>query len=340
MNHGPVETVVDYIKAIQSIIKEISERAKKGAIVTAQAESRSSVEKGEGQESDTECFKIAALERVSNKMFGDVANVCDVGSPKYQLFYRGHYNKRKFRLPPSVLRSESESKKEDYYYNEMIIRNPNELQDLTHLQKLVTLQHYSCPTRLLDVTSNPLVALFFACTNAECRNCDFAEEGEVIVFFEYEANILPFDSDKALILSALAKLKYSDKIDIYGKMVSAHKEGRLLKSNQDSIARLYHEIKHEVPSFEESIKPLDIGVPYFVKPIKTNQRIVKQEGSFIICGLTEDVENLEQQLNKIVIARISIRKKGAILKELDSLGINEATLFPEMDKVANYLKNR
>lgn len=55
--------------------------------------------------------------------------------------------------------------------------------NLNPLDMLAKLQHYGIPTRLMDVTMNPLVALYFAC---EGNNTD---DGEVIVFRDKYANI-------------------------------------------------------------------------------------------------------------------------------------------------------
>lgn len=52
---------------------------------------------------------------------------------------------------------------------------------------------------------------------------------------------------------------------------------------------------------------------------------------------------LMMQKNKIemnVYEEIRIQNQARILGELDMLGINEASLFPELDKVAHCLKTR
>ena len=108
----------------------------------------------------------------------------------------------------------------------------------------------------------------------------------------------------------------------------------------EAVEKLYHEITIELPSFKRKMKPIDLLTPLFVQPNKTNGRILKQEGAFIISGLSMDAIEAEQKLISLTFERIYIDNKTDILKQLEALGIHEASLFPEVDRVAEYLKRK
>ena len=131
------------------------------------------------------------------------------------LFYRGHSNDT-YELKPSIYRDDRFIKNEDKIYRETIAKVPYEFNGKSTIESLALMQHYGVPTRILDLTTNALVALYFACKEVEEIEKVINEkgettykkkdiDGEVIVFNIPNESVCYSDSDKVTILANLSK---------------------------------------------------------------------------------------------------------------------------------------
>ena len=85
---------------------------------------------------------------------------------------------------------------------------------------------------------------------------------------------------------------------------------------------------------------MDLFKPYYVHPKMSNRRILAQSGAFILYGINPPKKmyfpNPIEETPFIVPQSVKIHIRQA----LENLGINESTLFPEIDKAATRIKNR
>lgn len=248
-------------------------------------------------------------------------------------FFRGHPDYIKYKLKPSIYRELEWIRNEHRMFREIIMKCPDDFTNTkTAFEKLVKMQHYSFPTRLLDLTGNPLAALFFAVN----ENPD--KDGEVLIFKIPKKDVKYYDSDTVSVLSNISK-RPSD-FDI-----SNIKNKNIEEFNEDTqIKYLIHEIKEEKPYFESKIIASEVESVVCVKPKLDNPRIIKQDGAFFLFGISNNKNQSAKIPEKYKVTsesyRLIINKSGKqkILGQLATLGISEATLFPEIDSVSKYLK--
>jgi len=235
---------------------------------------------------------------------------------------------------PGILRQSSKMISHEYSaVRDLQSVHPQEFyQDLNMFDKLVRMQHYGLPTRLMDVSSNPLVALFFG--TEPYRSTKKEIDGRVIIYDVPKLRRKYFDSDSISCVSNLANLTDEEKSELLENE----------KLDIDTFCKLracdclIQFIRGEKPHFCPSINPTDLSRAYYVTPKMQNNRIIAQHGAFIIFGL-KIVRTTRSTDNHNAITRTLIdipqAAKSSIRRELDTLGINAGTLFPDLGHAAS-----
>ena len=224
---------------------------------------------------------------------------------------------------------------------DLISIHPNEFAaDQTMFDKLVRMQHFGLPTRLMDVSLNPLVALWFATDPGPDGD---ASDGVVTGFAIPPEREKYFDSVSVSCLANLANMTKSEKARIVElrslRTAGASKKDEIDRMNGDEvILRLHQFIKVEKPHFLPIIDPIDLFKPYYVHPKMSNRRILSQAGGFIIHGLRPPKTIRYAQRIEETRFLIPVSAKAGLRSTLEQLGISESTLFPELDRAAKRIE--
>jgi hypothetical protein len=225
---------------------------------------------------------------------------------------------------------------------DLISVHPSEFaSDETMFDKLVRMQHYGLPTRLLDVSHNALVALYFA-TDPGPRGSK-PSNGIVTAFSVPREHEKYFDSDTVSCLANLANMTSEEKSEISRlrkSLIKLPEDDQITKFNEDGVIKRLHQfVRSEKPYFQPIINPIDLFVPYYVHPKMSNRRILAQSGAFILYGIDPFKKIYFPYKIEETPFLVPQRAKEPIRKALANLGINESTLYPEIDKAAARIKN-
>lgn len=210
------------------------------------------------------------------------------------VFFRGHSD-AVYELIPGIYRNDANGnpthlKYEDKMYREIIAKAPLDFVGKNTLESLALMQHYGLPTRILDLTENPLVALYFACSNNQDK------DGEVLIFISNENNTCNYNSDKITILSNLAKCECNFQYE--------YDSFSFIERELDILNKELHSERNLLPPFFPNT--LSLELEDFLKFI----RIINETIDKLLAG------NEYFQVNSIHSLIEDVTKKSTALKEL------------------------
>ena len=220
------------------------------------------------------------------------------------IFYRGQGNKE-WELEASIFRKNVLNNEDEVMHNLLKIR-PYEFKNCkADIEILTVMQHYGSPTRLLDITSNPLIALYFACEEMDENN-----DGIVHVFEEeFREN-----RDYINIMSSFAFFE----------------SGRTVNEFQKHLNNSGYQ--YEVSEIQGALNKKRT----LIKPKKNNERIIAQQGNFFIFSnnsASGELEHIHKKSFSIEGDKVILINKGSkktILEQLEVIGLKRSIIYPEL----------
>ena len=335
----------------------------------------------EWKDSDGKKFRYLALRVVGEKrqavkdlIIHDLQSAVKLfaGAEYGSVFYRGQAGFRYVPLP-NALRHNDKIDYERKIFTEVITQHPDLYIGKDNLQKLSRMQHGGIPTRMMDVSLNPLTSLFFVVSGLHGDTEDdkrIKDEKScwLFSFNDVDDEVRSFDSDTCRCLAALPylpseyqmKLRYEAVMEhflqsycrwikacedsctldtfhwnldlansekpkglfkLHGKEfriepVDKDKSGMMViipEEPDDSLIDYLYEddfasmrinagtgeynsremlvldgkIASEAPAFRKCIHPLTLLNGVFVRPVSNSDRMIAQQGAFMLYGLSD-----------------------------------------------------
>ncbi len=240
---------------------------------------------------------------------GDAECVGDEEGP----WYRGQGNAA-WGLVPKIYRPEfstADEKELRYEFQSAGIQLLGESVPKSPWDWYFLMQHYGVPTRLLDWSINPLVALYFALEHHFDRQLDC----DAAVWM-----IDPWWLNK-------------------GQLPGV--EGPLLPD--------WEEAEKFLPDLEEAFagKATRRSLPIAIEPTHVDRRLSSQGARFVVFGTTKDLTKTslargiraKKKIREVRMCKISIlgADVGSLLKQIDRLGFNRGVLFPDLSGLAAHM---
>lgn len=213
------------------------------------------------------------------------------------VYFRGQTKDYGFVIP-SLYRDLESIKFENEFIKRAEISCPNELNAIpSFLSKLALMQHYGLRTRILDITTNALVALYFAVEDGDIQptnpEYDNVSDGVVFLYKKETPEIEVEASEKISTKANISQLNFSDKIKLYqaigNQAIDDDADLVTFFENNIEISEILKKLVNYVRK-DLGYTPTKILKSYLigadiVYASEVDSRIIRQNGLFVIWGL-------------------------------------------------------
>lgn len=276
--------------------------------------------------------QVDTLAAFTNKVeeFLAAALIRQKDSPYHGNWYRGAGMAASYKLEPSLYRHPTVKTVDELIKLERLMLDDFVRQNVLHssavhapvgtddFRTMFFMQHYGVPTRLLDWTGNPFIALYFALTSApQDKQGQYKEDAAVWVLDPVAWNH-----------HALAEVSFGDggPLSLESEETAAYVPRRLVKGSLESSA---------IKSMYER--------PVAILGVANNARMFAQRGVFTLFGKVLDP--MEAQYDQAIFPQDSLVKltvpKDAIaslMQRLLQIGFTDSVAYPDLHGLAMEIK--